>query len=325
MQNRTAKFASAIFASLLAGAALATISNGEARAADDCLSAPKDQTPQGSHWYYRIDHATKRHCWYLRAESEKPSKVIASTSPPSADPTAPNGETAKLRSIADARAELPPQTPLEQPSRNDTPDPVPPANAAGADSNQGSNAEDANMTSSVVASRWPDPSGATSAVSPSVTSPSPVSPAPVTPAAVSPQPETGNWAANAPSDPAAEPPPAAADVTLAAADSAQSPSGSLPMLLVVLAGALALAGITASVIFRFSRWRRPREIMIDAHRNSIWEPTGDDGILLSAHAGADSTSRRRRFARDLDRSNDADDRVAEFFSQLSQLSKRNPT
>ena len=42
-----------------------------ARAADDCLSGPKGATPEGSHWYYRVDHATKRHCWYLRAEGEK--------------------------------------------------------------------------------------------------------------------------------------------------------------------------------------------------------------------------------------------------------------
>jgi hypothetical protein len=315
MQNRTAKFASAIFASLLAGAALATISHDEARAADDCLSAPKDQTPQGSHWYYRIDRATKHHCWYLRTEGEKPSKAIASTSPPSEKPAAPNAETAKLRSIADAHAELPPQIPLEQPNRNDAPDPVPPANAAAMNNNQASNPGDANMLSSVVASRWPEASDVASAVSPSA----------VSPLAVSPQPATDHWAANVPSDPAAEPPPAAADVTLAAADSAQGPSGSLPLLLVVLAGALALAGITASVIFRFSHWRRPRQIKVDARRSSIWEPTDDDSILLSAHAGADSMPRRRGFARDIDRTSDADDRVAEFFSQLSHLSKRTPT
>jgi hypothetical protein len=320
MQNRTAKFASAIFASLLAGAFLATISHGEARAADDCLSGPKDQTPQGSHWYYRIDHATKRHCWYVRAEGEKPSKAIASTSPPSEKPTAPNAETAKLRSIADAHAELAPQTPVEQPNRNDTPDPVPPANAAGMDNTQGSNAGDANMLSSVVASRWPDASGVTSAVSPS-----PVSPTAVSPLAASPQPATDHWAANVPSDPAAEPPPAAADATLATAGSAQGPSGSLPMLLAVLAGALALAGITASVIFKFSDWRRPRQILVDARRSTIWEPTDDDSILPSARTGADAMPRRRGFARDLDRANDADDRVAEFFSQLSHLSKRTPT
>ena len=66
MPSRTAKFVSAIFASVLAGIPLATISHGATPAADDCLSGPKDQAPQGSHWYYRIEHATKRHCWYLK-------------------------------------------------------------------------------------------------------------------------------------------------------------------------------------------------------------------------------------------------------------------
>jgi hypothetical protein len=37
--------------------------------ADDCLAKPNGPTPQGQHWYYRIDHANDgRQCWYLRAE-----------------------------------------------------------------------------------------------------------------------------------------------------------------------------------------------------------------------------------------------------------------
>jgi hypothetical protein len=301
MQNRTAKFVSAIFASLLAGAALATISHGEARAADDCLSEPKDQTPQGSHWYYRIDHATKRHCWYLRAESEKPSQTAATNSPPAAKRTAPSAEAASMRSIADAHAELPAPTAFEQPNRNDAPAPVLPANAAGMDNNQPSNAADANAPS-VVASRWPDTSGATSTLTP--------------------QPTSVNLAANVPSNPTAEPPPAAADATLAAADYSQvaAPSGSIQMLLVAITGALALAGIIGSVIFRFSAWRRPRPAKVHARRSTIWEPTDDDGTLLSAYPGADILPRRP--ARDLDRSDDADGRAAEFFSHLS---RRTPT
>ena len=78
MSNRTAKFASALFASVLAGACLATIIDiGTARAADDCLAAPKGATPEGSHWYYRIDHATKRHCWYLRDKAKSTAQTAA--------------------------------------------------------------------------------------------------------------------------------------------------------------------------------------------------------------------------------------------------------
>ena len=35
------------------------------RAADDCLAGPNAAAPQGSHWYYRVDRATHRECWYL--------------------------------------------------------------------------------------------------------------------------------------------------------------------------------------------------------------------------------------------------------------------
>src|SRR5262245_27399066 len=50
---------------------LALITGLSARsAADECLSKPNGPTPQGQHWYYRIDHANNgRQCWYLRAES----------------------------------------------------------------------------------------------------------------------------------------------------------------------------------------------------------------------------------------------------------------
>ena len=53
MVNRTAKFASAIFASVLAGAPITTIPSHAAGAADDCLTEPGNTAPQGQHWRYR--------------------------------------------------------------------------------------------------------------------------------------------------------------------------------------------------------------------------------------------------------------------------------
>ena len=35
--------------------------------AAECLSAPDSPSPQGTHWYYRLDLSTQRKCWYLRA------------------------------------------------------------------------------------------------------------------------------------------------------------------------------------------------------------------------------------------------------------------
>jgi hypothetical protein len=34
-------------------------------AAEQCKHSPGASAPHGSHWYYRINHSTKQHCWYL--------------------------------------------------------------------------------------------------------------------------------------------------------------------------------------------------------------------------------------------------------------------
>src|ERR1700687_2467698 len=107
MQNRTAKFVSAIFASLLAGTALTTVSHGAQPAPDECLSGRRGRAPQGSHWYYRVDRASKRHCWYIGEERGKLSRAAPQNSASTANPVSPRKETAAQRPIADARAALP--------------------------------------------------------------------------------------------------------------------------------------------------------------------------------------------------------------------------
>ena len=296
MSNRTAKFAPAILVGFLAVAPLAILSHGAARAADDCLSAPKDQTPEGSHWYYRIEHATKRHCWYLRAEGERLSQTAPPNSSRATDPIASKVETPAQRSIADAHAELPAQTTIEPARHNDAPVLTMPADAPVREDSAGAEAQ-----RSVVASRWPEPSDMNSAASP--------------------RPATNNLAANTQPSSTAAAPQAVAAVTLAAADSSsQTRSGSIPKLLSAIAGALALAGITASLVLKFGGSRRRTRIR--ARRHKIWQPTDDDRIAQSARRDADVLPRRTALPRDLDRSDDADSRIAEFFSQLS---KRAPT
>jgi hypothetical protein len=46
--------------------------------ADGCLAAPHSAAPQGSHWYYRLDWATQRKCWYVRALGQPVQQVVAS-------------------------------------------------------------------------------------------------------------------------------------------------------------------------------------------------------------------------------------------------------
>ncbi len=40
---------------------------GEAKG-DECRAKPDGTAPAGLHWYYRVDRANNRHCWYLHAQ-----------------------------------------------------------------------------------------------------------------------------------------------------------------------------------------------------------------------------------------------------------------
>jgi hypothetical protein len=62
-------------------AVLATVMafSTQAQGADDCLAEPNREPTDGSHWYYRVDHANNRKCWHLgevaaqRASPELPA------------------------------------------------------------------------------------------------------------------------------------------------------------------------------------------------------------------------------------------------------------
>ena len=298
MSNRTAKLVSAVFLSLLAGVPLTTISQS---AVDECLSAPKDKTPEGSHWYYRIDRATKRHCWYLREEDGKPAQIAASSPSPTAKPGLPTAEATMQRSIADARAALPPQTPVKQDIKQEndlfTGQQITAAvpNSAGIGNSQPPSGRDANMMLSVIASRWPGEAGA----NPSTDS----------------SPDAGNRAAQANPTLQAQPPTIAAAGQYAVVELwSQISAYSVSARLAALMAALALAGILAGVTLKPGGPRRPPRAKVRIRRGPIWEPTDDDRIVLSAPPDADIPSRRTARTRTGDR----DSRIAEFFSRLSR-------
>ena len=137
MPNRTAKFVSALFASLLAGAPLTTVTHGATTVADDCLSGPKGQAPQGAHWYYRVDRSTKRHCWYLADQHTPRSQTTVANSPASTKPPQ-DAEAAMQQSVANAHAELP-------------------ADGTRTEDSDNAATQVAPTQRSLVASRWPDP------------------------------------------------------------------------------------------------------------------------------------------------------------------------
>jgi hypothetical protein len=264
MSHRATKFASAVLAIFLANAPLTAMSYSSAAAADDCLLEPKGQTPQGSHWYYRMERGTKRHCWYLKDENDKVSQAAPTNIAPAVRPVSPKPETTARRSLDDARAELPlPQTRFDPQPGVGQPMAAPAVNAASPDGNQHATAPDAGPQASLIASRWPDPSNVNS----------PAGPAPA----------TDNSDTNAQVDVAAASPPVAAaspavaTVPLAAADlsSVKQPVPMQTLLLVVI-GALALAGLIGSVVFRFGSRRRTSRRQKRGSQRVNWDAVAID-------------------------------------------------
>jgi len=300
MQNRTAKFVSAIFASLLAGMPLTTVSHGAVPAADDCLSKPKGLAPEGSHWYYHIDRASKRHCWYLGDQRERLSRAKPQNAAPIADPASPQKGTATQRPVTDAYAELPlPQTRVEQQPNVSAwqRTPATTANAASVENGQAANAPDAKTQLSVIASRWPDPSGVSSSVSPA--------------------PATDNSGEAVQLNTEQAPLPAVA--TSAAADlSSEKQSGSVQMLLLVMMGALVLAGVMGSAIFRFGGMRQAGRRQTCSDRHAIWNSVDADRPSPPAYPPAEASMRRVDIPRELRHADDPDDRIAEMLARLSK-------
>jgi len=319
MPNRTAKFVSVLFASLIAGAPFITASHSAPAPdeAEKCLAGPKGTPPQGGHWYYRVERGTKRHCWYIGDEKEKVARAapaISSASADSASPTPPPKNAGPQRAIADARAELPPPQMQAEPETSITGQraAATAANAAGTDNNQRANVWDTNpqstAQSSLIASRWPESSG----VSPSA---SPAS-----------APATDQSAATVQPDEVEAPAPAIAPVTLAAADSsAARQTGSIQTLLIVIIGALSLAGLMGTVIFRFGRmrWTGGRDISRDHRdRRAIWDSVSPSPIAYPSSGApmpaAEILRETRAIPRETRAVDDPNRRITEMLARLSR-------
>ncbi len=263
MPKRTAKFASAAFVIILAGIPLATMTHGETAPSDDCLSAPKAETPAGGHWHYRVDHANKRNCWYLRSEGGQ-SQAAQSTSP---------APSAAKPSVADARAEFRARTSREDSPATSPPAAVnPPANAPASAPWPATPSSEA--TTAAVAPRWPAPA--------------------TTDPASNAASGTANSADNPPQAPANLPTAAAASASADSPEPVQH--GAIPGLIAAAIGALAFAGAAAVLIARRRRVRLPRHRKM-SHRAPIWEMTDDDRIVLEDQPPSHNRDNGPRFAR----------------------------
>jgi hypothetical protein len=266
MLNKPAKFAWVILVACVAGLPLMMVPRA-ASAADDCLTEPKGPTPSGKHWRYHTERGTGRHCWYLRGDDDATASTTAQDQSAATDDEASSTqdeasstqdqvgagkdqaplvkpptkqitkqiETPATRSIVNARAELPTKAHVDDAGA------APPAVAPAPP-----NAPNASV--------WPNPQAALAA-------------RPVVDASSS---DTDTQPDTTASVAAAEPSPSPAPVAQAPPPGdrqvANGHRASIPMLLLVAFGALGLAGLTGSTVYRLAsvgrrvrsqdRWRR---------------------------------------------------------------------
>src|SRR5262249_31673912 len=247
MKFRAAKFVVAAIASIVSSANLLAAPEDAEQPADTCLTSPREYTPPGTRWRYRMDRGSGRRCWFLKDDAEKPAgkaseqatAATEATEEPAAAQSAPSRKkSAAPRSVSNARAEFSRVT-VEQDARPaPAPSaPAPAANPAVADNNQPSAAKGANMLAPAAATRWPDPMAT---VNPAANSPAPAAapadqstearPAPATKPQVMPR---------------AVPPMPASEKPM-----------SWPMLITIIAGGLSVLAVLVSVLFAWLASRK---------------------------------------------------------------------
>jgi len=291
MSHVTAKVASTLLIGVAAAAVSTAVPSRIVNAADSCLTEPKGDA-QGKHWYYHIERGTGRHCWYQRGEDDNSARADDDRQAASDQAPPPKADPAAARSFADAHAEIAPKA-ARPVSTNAAAAPSvwPAPQAANAPANNataGNSAPAQAATDSALASRWPQSADA-------------AAPA----ASLSPQPDATLMAADA-QDNTANANTANTDTANAAdvpppQDAVAAPParqmGSIQKLLMVAFGALTLAGLTGSAVYRLGRrrrrndWLRERNAWQDA-QNPNRPPWVDEPRLHSNQDIADLDDRQ---------------------------------
>jgi hypothetical protein len=279
MPKRTAKLAAAVV-NLFAGILFATASHGETIGSDRCLSTPKGETPTGYHWYYRVDHATKRNCWYLRQEGDSLSQTTPRNIRPQAETSASRVQPSPIEAHAEIRTR----------SNQDNAAPFSAPAAAPKEIPQVLSSTE-NAAPTIVASRWPE-----------------FPPARSMPA---PQQATTRVVGNLSRETSHLSPAAATLAPLAIAASAvPGEPDTIRNLIAATLSALTLAGAAAMLLSRRGRTPRLRRGDVRYARGPIWETTDDTRIVLSTDPGPNGRCYRRRFAREMEERATAPGRAA---------------
>jgi hypothetical protein len=227
--------------------------------AADCLASPKGAAPKGSHWFYRVDRATKKNCWYVRAETARPAAAK-----PSLAQNAPAPDAPLQPSIANARAEagaanaVQPKPHVPEPAPMQVADEVQDSDTAAAPENG----------QSTLASRWLD--------RPTID-------------------RTGNATpTSADADLTSSP---STPAPLAAATS-PAPSAGVPALLLVIIGALGAAATVAGVLFKFGRPGRDEAPDLRREPHAPWDSADVGPAVVSPPLASPSPAPDRAPARE---------------------------
>jgi hypothetical protein len=247
MKSRAAKFVVAAIASIVSSANLVAAPDSTEQPAETCLTSPREYTPPGTRWRYRMERGSGRRCWFLKDDAEKAASkaseqaTAATEEPAAAPPAPPRKKSAAPHSVSDARAEFSRVT-VEQDARPAPAQsaPAPAASAAVADSNQPSAAKSANMLAPAAATHWPDPM---SRVNPAANPPAPPAPA------ASPADQ------NAEARPAPAPKPQVMPRAVPPMPASEKPM-SWPMLITIIAGGLSVLAVLVSVLFAWLASRK---------------------------------------------------------------------
>lgn len=252
MKTRAAKFVAAIIASILYSAsAFAAPDDAEPAEprADTCLTSPRDYTPPGTRWRYRIEQGSGRHCWFLKDEPEKAAGKVSRQAAAAGEepaPAPPRKKAAATRALSDARAELS-QAPADQtkpPAARNAADPA--AAALVAESSQPSAAKSVNMLAPNTATRWPAPMSTTAQTTTQAnTAANPPAAAPAEPNADARQAPATTPPAKPQVMPRAVPPMPASEKPM-----------STPMLITIIAGGLSVFGVLVSLFFAWLSQRK---------------------------------------------------------------------
>lgn len=258
-----ARFLSAVSVGFFASAPIAMIPLSAVRAAEECLTAPKDETPPATHWYYRSERGSKRHCWYLREEGETSPQAAAGRR--AVPEVASNSGTKLARSAADARAELPLLQELVEAGPTT---PVTSVDRRGAEQKRSKRAAPETAQSPVVSHRS-EPTGVFL-----LASEQPISPSFVV---GSPAPETNSGASADPDMTPKVVPIAPAKVETSAMETPTS----LRILLLGTFGAIAVSWLTGSTIMARMRRRPRRYNSVNPPKWATDEPSNHPGTPTS--------------------------------------------